>query len=90
MQALCPGFTYTGFHDTSELVDDFDRTRIPRMLWMSAEQVVAGSLKGLGRGGVVYIPGIRNRLLAAVSKSKIVSLIFRSVLKGRGHTDGRD
>lgn len=90
VQALCPGFTYTEFHDTPELVNDFDRSRIPRIMWMSADKVVTGSLKALERGGVVYIPGIRNRLLAAVSRSRMVSLLFRAWLKARGNTDGRD
>ncbi|MCP4544285.1 MAG: SDR family oxidoreductase [Chloroflexi bacterium] len=90
VQALCPGFTYTGFHDTPELIDDFDRARIPRMLWMSADRVVTGSLKALERGNVIFIPGIRNRLLTAVSRSRIISLIYQTVRKGRGHTNGQD
>ncbi len=59
VQALCPGFTYTGFHDTPDLINDFDRSRIPKMMWMSADKVVAGSLKALERGNVVLFRGSR-------------------------------
>jgi short-subunit dehydrogenase len=90
VQALCPGFTYTGFHDTPELVEKFDRSQFPKWMWMPADEVVVGSLNALGRGSVVYIPGIRNRLLAAVGRSRIVSLLLRVWLKTRGDTDGRD
>jgi short-subunit dehydrogenase len=90
VQALCPGFTYTEFHDTPELLDDFDRSQFPKWMWMSADEVVGGSLNALGRGSVVYVPGIRNRLLATVGRSRIVSLLLRVWLKMRGNTDGRD
>jgi short-subunit dehydrogenase len=53
VQALCPGFTLTEFHDTLGV----DRGGIPGWLWMKAEDVVAASLKGLERGRVVVVPG---------------------------------
>jgi len=46
VQALCPGFTYTEFHD----VLGMDRGVIPKGWWMPAEYVVAQSLRGLDRG----------------------------------------
>ena len=66
VQALCPGFTHTGFHDTPEY-ERFRRTLIPGFMWMSAEDVVTGSLKALRRGRVVYVPGFKNRLLVALA-----------------------
>lgn len=67
VQALCPGFTYSGFHDTPEYAR-FKRSSIPAFMWMSAEDVVAGSLKALERNRVVYIPGFQNRLLVALAR----------------------
>jgi len=58
VQALCPGFTYTEFHDTLGI----DRSFIPRSLWMSAEKVVEDSLRGLDSGRLIVIPGWRYRL----------------------------
>ena len=46
--------------------DHYDHTRIPGWMWMPADEVVAGSLRALERGRVVYIPGVRNRLLAVL------------------------
>src|ERR1044072_3768547 len=40
VQALCPGFTYTEFHD----VMGADRSQIPKWLWMKADDVVDASL----------------------------------------------
>lgn len=62
LQALCPGFTYTEFHDVIHM----DRSRIPKWLWMSADDVVDESLEGLDRGQLIVIPGWRYRLLRMV------------------------
>lgn len=59
VQALCPGFTYSEFHD----VMGMDRGSIPKWLWCTAEEVVAASLKGLAKGKVVVIPGLFYRAL---------------------------
>ena len=82
VQALCPGFTYTEFHDSSEY-ENFDRSQIPKMLWMSAEEVVASSLKALGRSQVTYIPGFKNRLLVAVARNSITSPLLLALLRKR-------
>ncbi|MCK4528821.1 SDR family oxidoreductase [candidate division WOR-3 bacterium] len=67
VQALCPGFAYTGFHDTDEF-KDFDRSSIPKWLWMFAQEVVEQSLKALSKNKVIFIPGIKNRILAGLLK----------------------
>lgn len=62
VQALCPGFTYTEFHD----VMGVDRNVVPKSLWMSATDVVAASLRGLERGKLFVVPGWRYKLLWAL------------------------
>jgi short-subunit dehydrogenase len=64
VQALCPGFTYTEFHD----VMGGDRNRIPKQLWMPAEFVVEESLKALGRRKLIVIPGWRYKLVVAIGR----------------------
>jgi len=59
VQALCPGYTFSEFHD----VLGVDRKTIPRFLWMSAEDVVDASMRGLARGKLYVVPGWRYRLL---------------------------
>jgi short-subunit dehydrogenase len=64
VQALCPGFTRTEFHQRMAM-DSAARKR--RRLWLTAEYVVDTSLATLGRGGpVVCIPGVRYKLIAAL------------------------
>ena len=46
VQALCPGFTMTEFHDTLGV----DRKNIPGLCGCSADDVVEASLRGLERG----------------------------------------
>lgn len=58
VQALCPGFTYTEFHDTPEL-QAFSRTSIPSFFWLKSEKVVRDSLKDLRRGKVVCVPSFQ-------------------------------
>jgi|SRR5271157_1310926 len=63
VQALCPGFTYSEFHDVAAM----DRAKLaPPAWWFSAEAVVAASLAGLERDRVFVIPGFRYRMLVAV------------------------
>ncbi|MCS7042834.1 MAG: SDR family oxidoreductase [Bryobacteraceae bacterium] len=64
VQALCPGFTYTEFHD----VLGVDRNKVPRWLWMDADSVVEASLRGLEAGKLFVIPGWQYRIGAALGE----------------------
>ncbi len=64
VQALCPGFTHTEFHDSMSGEKRFDRSRIPDHMWLTSEAVVAASLDALGAGRVLVVPGDSNRSIA--------------------------
>jgi uncharacterized protein len=64
IQALCPGFTLSEFHD----VVGMDRSAIAKSLWMSADFVVEESLRGFDRGKLFVIPGWRYKLVVAGMK----------------------
>jgi uncharacterized protein len=64
VQALCPGFTYSEFHDRLGI----DRGPIPKSMWMTADFVVEESLRGFDRGELFVIPGWRYRLLVVFLK----------------------
>jgi short-subunit dehydrogenase len=64
MQALCPGFTLSEFHD----VLGMERRTIPSSLWMTADFVVEESLRGFDRRKLIVIPGWRYKLLVAGMK----------------------
>ncbi len=82
VQALCPGFTKTDFHD--RLGWDEKKKRDRRVVrWMSAEEVVAVSLGCLERGKVICIPGFWNRLVVFVMNLLPRSLYYRIAVRVR-------
>jgi short-subunit dehydrogenase len=60
VQALCPGFTLSEFHDVVKM----DRSRIPSSLWLTADFVVEESLRTFGGSKVVVIPHWRYKAIA--------------------------
>jgi len=63
VQALCPGFTMSEFHQRMGPGAGDHR----RFMWMTAESVVRASLAQLDRqGAVVCVPGLRYRLIVAL------------------------
>lgn len=67
VQVLCPGVVATEFHERQGL----DLSAVPRM---SAEDVVAASLRGLELGEVVCAPGVEERdLLEAVFEADLAA-----------------
>ena len=75
VQALCPGFTRTEFQSAGKI----DEQGIPNFVWMSAESVVAQSLRDLDNGRVISVPGSGYRMLALLS-----TLIPRELLYSIG------
>jgi short-subunit dehydrogenase len=64
VSALCPGFTYSEFHDvtgTRSLV-----SQLPKWMWMSAEDVVREGLDAAAKGRAVHVSGRPNRLIKAL------------------------
>ena len=62
--ALCPGFTYSEFHDVSQargLV-----SKLPGWMWSRADDVVRQGLDAVERGRVVCVPGQMNRAIKAL------------------------
>lgn len=82
VQALCPGFTVTEFHDT-EIMTGFDRKKVPSVLWMTAEEVVTTSLHSLNPNRVICIPGRRYQLMVAATQSGPTSLLLKIARKFR-------
>jgi short-subunit dehydrogenase len=63
VQALCPGFTYSEFHEAMGV----DRSTVSREgYWMTSEYVVEASLEGLRRRKLLVIPNWRYRVLTAL------------------------
>lgn len=83
--ALCPGFTWSEFHDVTGTREQM--SRLPKWIWLSAEEVVREGIEGVERGQVLVIPGWRWRLLYRVVRhlpqSWLLALMARSSRKVR-------
>jgi short-subunit dehydrogenase len=80
VQALCPGYTMTEFHDRPEYAALRTRERIPGWLFMDAFTVVDASLKDLATDKVICIPGVGYRLLAWSGRSGLLNTAIRLLL----------
>ena len=66
VSALCPGFTYSEFHDANGTRKSV--SKLPDWMWMSAEDVAESGFFALERNRAVHIPGRSNKLIAAAAK----------------------
>jgi hypothetical protein len=65
--ALCPGFTYSEFHDANGTRDLTDK--LPKYTFMEAAPVVEGAIAAVERSHVVYVPGAWNKFVAGFVKA---------------------
>jgi len=76
VQALCPGFVFTEFHDTPEYTR-FSRNNVPQFLWMTPQQIVSASLKSLNNGKVICVPGVVYAFAALLARNSITAGIIK-------------
>jgi len=76
VQALCPGFVRTEFHDSETMAGCGYHRKFPGFLWIGAEKVVSTSLSAINRRffpGVVCIPTFRYKLIAWAGSSWFIA-----------------
>lgn len=68
ISALCPGFTYSEFHDVMETRDIV--SKLPPWMWQTAEEVVRFGIHAVSADPVkiVAIPGFVNRLIVMLAR----------------------
>lgn len=64
--ALCPGFTYSEFHDVTGTRERM--SQMPGFMWMTAEEVARQGYAAVERGEVVHVTGGINRGIARLAK----------------------
>ncbi len=84
VQALCPGFTLTEFHDVGDY-EDFDRGLLPGVVWMTPAAVVGESLAALGSGDVIVVPGAKYKVLVATASGPFSGTVRRVARTVRRH-----
>ncbi len=75
--ALCPGFTYTEFHDVNKMREQV--SRLPRWMWMDAATVARQGFDAVMRGDILYVNGRRNRALVQASRYAPTWLVNRAM-----------
>lgn len=64
--ALCPGFTYSEFHDVNGMRATV--SKMPSFMWMDAARVAAEAYQASERGRLILVPGLWNRFVAGLVK----------------------
>ncbi|KDA03392.1 SDR family NAD(P)-dependent oxidoreductase [Hyphomonas oceanitis] len=64
--ALCPGFTWSEFHDVNGTREDTNK--MPKWMWMEAAPVVKAGIDAVNRGQPVVVPGSANKALATLTR----------------------
>ncbi|WP_327110706.1 SDR family NAD(P)-dependent oxidoreductase [Nocardia sp. NBC_01730] len=85
VQALCPGFVHTEFHERAGI----EMSSLPKALWLSVDQVVAGSLTDLEKGRVLSVPGMQYKALTTVAgmiPRTLAARLNRGLFAARGRT----
>ncbi len=78
--ALCPGFTWSEFHDVTGTRASM--SKLPSWMWLDADAVAECGLEALARGNrVTVVPGWRYRLLHAVTRHLPDAFLLRRMAK---------
>ncbi len=64
--ALCPGFTYTEFHDVNGMRSSI--SKLPKFLWLTSEQVAKLGIDAVETGKTKVITGRTNKVIAFLCK----------------------
>jgi short-subunit dehydrogenase len=78
IQALCPGFVSTEFHEVGDL-KNYDKSAVPDSSWMTPESVVSQSLEALEKNKkTIFIPGRKKRFIKWLyMNSSLVRYVFQ-------------
>lgn len=66
VSALCPGFTYSEFHDVAGVRGLV--SKLPRYMWMDADTVARIGYRALMAGQTICVPGKVNQTIASLTR----------------------
>ncbi len=64
--ALCPGFTYTEFHDVTGTREEM--RRMPKMMWLKADHVAREGYDAVMKNRAICIPGVQYKTITALAR----------------------
>jgi len=85
VSALCPGFTYSEFHDVSGTRDLV--SKMPSWMWTTAPEVVRYGIESITRDEprVIAVPGRVNRLIAVLARKLPYGLAYSLLQRESRH-----
>jgi short-subunit dehydrogenase len=85
VQALCPGFTRTGFHGAESMKGYDSRCAPAAHMWMSADRVVNQSLRKFfrrsARRPVVVVPGFGYRIVSRLAQMPLLRPLMQRLTR---------
>jgi short-subunit dehydrogenase len=73
---LCPGPVHTGFGERAGFAKEDAEKALPSVMWVDAAAVAKAAVEGLDKGRMVVIPGVANRVAAAMAQVTPRSLLL--------------
>jgi len=67
VSALCPGFTYSEFHDVNGTRGQVTQG-VPEWMWLGADEVAAAGYEAAEANRSICVPGAPNKAIAAIAK----------------------
>lgn len=67
VSALCPGFTYSEFHDVNGTRGQVSQG-VPEWMWLGADEVAAAAFEAAEANRSICVPGAPNKAIAAIAK----------------------
>jgi uncharacterized protein len=67
VSALCPGFTFSEFHDVNQTREAISRST-PEWLWLGADEVAAAGYEAVEANRIICVPGAPSKAIAALAK----------------------
>jgi len=80
--ALCPGFTYSEFHDVNGMRAQV--SRLPSWMWMDAETVARQAFDAVMAGRIIYVNGRVNRAMVFLARYLPQGLVMAVVKRVSG------
>ena len=75
ISALCPGYTYTEFHDVTGSRSKLRRS--PRFLWLDAGRVAEEGYRAVMRNQTICVPGLQYRAILRLARLLPLALVHR-------------
>ncbi len=80
VSALCPGYTYTEFHDVSGTRERMNR--MPKFMWLDATRVVQDGYSAVMRNQPICVPGLQYKAIVSFTRLLPMRVAHRLVSRG--------